>query len=133
MKRYYEKWKQEYKDVHFLGFIPDEILPYYYSMADLFITYSYAAEGFGLTPIEAIACGTPVICSAIPVFKEILEDNAIFVPPKNPRLLANEIEKLLKDEELRKNLIQKAQIFIKKYSWNSVGQKLVKIYEKLSN
>ena len=46
-------------------------------MADIFITYSYAAEGFGLTPVEAIACGTPVICSSLPTFKEVLQDNAI--------------------------------------------------------
>ena len=99
-------------------------------MGDIFITYSYASEGFGLTPIEAIACGTPVICSSISVYKEILEDNAFFVPPKNPSLLAKEIIKLIKDDEKRSMMIKKAQQFIKRYTWDSVGKKLEEAYEK---
>jgi glycosyltransferase involved in cell wall biosynthesis len=133
MKKYYFYWQQKFKDIHFIGFINEQEIPYYYSMGDIFITYSYAAEGFGLTPIEAIACGTPVICSSLSAYKEVLQDNAIFVPPKNPQKLAEEIVKLLKNKEDRKNLINKAQKFIKKYTWNSVGKKLEKIYEEFLN
>ena len=99
-------------------------------MGDIFITYSYASEGFGLTPIEAIACGTPVICSTMMAYKEVLQDNAIFVPPRNPRILAKEIVSLLKDHRKREILIEKAQKFIKRYSWDSVGKKLENIYYK---
>lgn len=133
MQKKYFEWKAKYKEIYFLGFVPEDEIPYYYSMGDIFITYSYASEGFGLTPIEAIACGTPVICSSISVYKEILQDNAIFVPPKNPSLLANEIINLIKDDEKRSTMIKKAQHFIKRYTWDSVGKKLEEVYEKLLN
>jgi glycosyltransferase involved in cell wall biosynthesis len=130
MKKKYEEWKIKYKDVHFIGFVEEQELPYYYSLGDLFITYSYASEGFGLTPIEAIACGTPVICSSMIAYKEILQDNAIFVPPRNPQKLADEILKLLKNDSKREALIEKAQKFIRRYSWDSVGHKIENVYYK---
>jgi glycosyltransferase involved in cell wall biosynthesis len=130
MEKKYREWKIEYKDIHFIGFVKEEEVPIYYSMGDLFITYSYASEGFGLTPIEAIACGTPVICSSLNVYKEILQDNALFVPPRNPKELAKKIIDLLKNPDKRKNLIENAQKFIKRYTWNSVGKKIEEIYLK---
>ncbi|MHA2430318.1 MAG: glycosyltransferase family 4 protein [Promethearchaeota archaeon] len=130
MKETYKRWKQKYKDVHFIGFIPEAELPIYYSMGDVFITYSYSSEGFGLTPIEAIACGTPAICSSIGAYSEVLQNNALFVPPKNPKFLARELINLIKDDEKREELLKHAQNFISKYSWNSVGKKLEEVYEK---
>jgi glycosyltransferase involved in cell wall biosynthesis len=128
MEKKYEEWKTQYSDIHFVGFVEEKILPYYYSMGDVFVTYSFASEGFGLTPIEAIACGTPVICSSMSAYKEILQDNAIFVSPRSPHRLAKEIIKVLRDEERTNNLIKQAQKFIKRYSWKSVGEKLEKLY-----
>lgn len=133
MEKKYEEWKTKHKDIHFIGFVNEQELSYYYSMGDIFITYSYASEGFGLTPIEAIACGTPVICSSMVVYKEILQDNAIFVPPRNPPQLAQEIVNLLRDESKSKYLIENAQSFIKRYTWDSVGKKLERAYFKFLN
>jgi len=133
MEKKYEEWKIKYRDIHFVGFIEEQELPYYYSMGDVFVTYSFASEGFGLTPIEAIACGTPVICSSMIAYKEILQDNAIFVPPRRPQQLAKEIVKVLKDKSIKNNLIENTQQFITRYSWNSVGEKLEKIYFKFMN
>ena len=133
MEKKYEEWKIKYRDIHFVGFIEEQELPYYYSMGDVFVTYSFASEGFGLTPIEAIACGTPVICSSMIAYKEILQDNAIFVPPRKPQLLAKEIVKVLKDKSITNNLIENSRQFIKRYSWKSVGEKLEKIYFKFIN
>jgi glycosyltransferase involved in cell wall biosynthesis len=130
MEKIYQEWKQKYKDIHFVGFVSEKEIPIYYSMGDIFVTYSYASEGFGLTPIEAIACGTPVICSSMIAYKEVLQDNAIFVPPRNPEKLAEEIVSLLQNDSKREALIEKAQKFIKRYSWDSVGQKLEKTYYK---
>ena len=112
MKETYKRWKQKYKDVHFIGFIPEVELPVYYSMGDVFISYSYSSEGFGLTPIEAIACGTPTICSSIGAYNEVLQNNAIFVPPKNPKFLARELINLINDDEKRIELLSHAQNFI---------------------
>jgi len=130
MERLYQEWKQKYKEIYFVGFVSDKEIPIYYSMGDIFVTYSYASEGFGLTPIEAIACGTPVICSSMIAYREVLQDNAIFVPPRNPQQLAKEIVNLLKDDTRRRALIEKAQKFVKRYSWDSVGKKLEVIYQK---
>jgi glycosyltransferase involved in cell wall biosynthesis len=130
MEKKYEEWKTKYRDIHFVGFIKEQEVPYYFSMGDIFITYSYASEGFGLTLIEAIACGTPVICSSMIAYKEILQDNAIFVHPRNHQQLAKEIVNLLEDEAKRIELIDKAMHFIRKYTWNSVGKKFEKIYTK---
>ena len=128
MAKEYKKWRELYKDIHFMGYLPEDEVPYYFSMGDIFITYSSSSEGFGLTPLEAISCGTPVICSSILVYREILRDNAIFVPPGDSLKLAEQIKILLNDNELRNNLVKKAQTFIKKYSWNSVGKRLEKEY-----
>ncbi|MFX1364341.1 MAG: glycosyltransferase family 4 protein [Promethearchaeota archaeon] len=130
MEKSYLEWKQKFNDIYFVGFIHEKEIPVYFSMGDIFVTYSYASEGFGLTPIEAIACGTPVICSSMIAYKEVLKDNAIFVPPKNPQLLAKEIINLLQDDIKRRTLIERAQKFIKRYSWKSVGEKLETIYRK---
>ena len=130
MEKTYQEWKHKFKDIYFLGFISEKEIPAYYSMGDIFVTYSYASEGFGLTPIEAIACGTPVICSSMIAYREVLQDNAILVPPKNPQQLAKEIVNLLKNDLKRRDLIEKAQKFIKRYRWNSVGNKLEAIYQK---
>ncbi|MBY9002753.1 MAG: glycosyltransferase family 4 protein [Candidatus Lokiarchaeota archaeon] len=128
MKKTYEDWIEKYPDIKFTGFVNADEIPIYYSMAEIFITYSFASEGFGLTPIEAIACGTPVICSSLKVFKEVLGDNAIFVPPKRPDMLAKEIINLINDETKREKMIEGSSSYIKRFSWDSVGQKLEDVY-----
>jgi len=130
MEKTYQDWKRKYKDIYFIGFVSEKKIPAFYSMGDIFVTYSYASEGFGLTPIEAIACGTPVICSSLVAYKEVLKDNAIFVPPRNPKKLAKEIVDLLRNDSKRQSLIQKAQKFIKRYTWEEVGKKLEALYQK---
>ena len=131
MRETYQMWKNKYPDIHFMGFIPTDQIAIYYTMADVFITYSYASEGFGLTPIEAIACGTPVICSDIKVFREVLKDNAIFVPPKDPKSLSEAIFTLLTNKYDRIKLIERGQNYIKRFSWNSVGNKMEEVYKKI--
>lgn len=63
-------------------------------------------------------------------YKEVLQDNAIFVPPKRPKLLAEEILRLLEDSNLRLKFVQKAQKFIKRYTYTAVGEKIEIIYQK---
>ena len=133
MQDTYEHWISKYKDIKFLGYIAEEEIPIYYTMADVFVTYSYASEGFGLTPIEAIACGTPVVCSSNLAYKEVLQDNALFVRAKRPDLLAKAIVKLLEEESQVAMMVKKAQGFIKKYSWEHVGEKLEKVYLQFLN
>ncbi len=129
-RKKYDEWKNNHRDIYFVGFVSNEEIPYYYSMGDIFVTYSHASEGFGLTPVEAIACGTPVICSSLLAYKEVLQDNAVFVQPREPNKLGIEIVRLIKNDDLRSNLIEKAQKFIKRYTWFEVGKKLENVYHK---
>jgi len=131
MEKEYKNWREIYKDVHFMGYLPEDEVPYYFTMGDIFLTYSSSSEGFGLTPLEALSCGTPVICSSILVYREILQNNALFVPPADSSKLAEKIKFLLADDELRNNLVKNAQTFIKKYSWNTVGKSLEEEYLRL--
>ncbi len=133
MEKEYKNWKETYKDIFFMGYLPDDEVPYYFSMGDIFLTYSSSSEGFGLTPLEALSCGTPVICSSIFVYREILKDHALFVPPKDSIKLAKKIIVLLNDKELRNDLVKKAQKFIQKYRWNTVGERLEKEYLSFLN
>jgi glycosyltransferase involved in cell wall biosynthesis len=123
-----EKWKKEYPEVRFLGPIADEEMPVYYSMADAFVTYSFAAEGFGLTPVEALACGTPIICSTMPAYQEILREHAIFVEPKRSDLLAEKIIEFFKNPDLRKQIMKNADEFLQRYTWKAFGDQIEAIY-----
>jgi glycosyltransferase involved in cell wall biosynthesis len=124
-----EQWKRQYPEVRFIGGVPDEQMSPFYSMVDCFVTYSFGAEGFGLTPVEAIACGAPVICSTMPAYKEVLEDNAIFVEPKQPDKLSEAFIKFFKSPDEGKAMVKKAQKFIQRYSWPTVCEKIETIYE----
>ena len=130
MQKVYEQWKVDYPEVNFVGMLDGEFLPTYYTMADLFVTYSYASEGFGITPVEALACGTPVVCSAMPAYEEILEDHAIFVEPQRPDLLADAFIDFFKNKELYDEKIPKAQEFIQKYTWDGVTDRVEEVYQK---
>ncbi|MHA1820282.1 MAG: glycosyltransferase family 4 protein [Promethearchaeota archaeon] len=125
-----KEWAKKYPEVRFVGMIPDEDMPKYYSMADLFVTYSFAAEGFGLTPVESLACGTPVICSSMPAFMEVLQDHGIFVEPKKPDLLAQKILEFFKNEELKRNIMENIDKFLKQYTWEEVGNRVENVYKE---
>ncbi|KKI00370.1 hypothetical protein EO95_13930 [Methanosarcina sp. 1.H.T.1A.1] len=77
-------------DVIFTGYVPDEDLPALYNAADLFV-YPSLYEGFGLPPLEAMACGTPVIVSNTSSLPEVLGDAGCLFDPLNPAELANSI------------------------------------------
>lgn len=69
--------------LRFLGYVPDDELPWLYAGADA-LCFPSLYEGFGMPVIEAMACGTPVIGSDIPVTREVAGDAALFVPPADP-------------------------------------------------
>ncbi len=129
MRSVYEEWKQKYPEVQFVGLVKEEEMASYYSMADVFVTYSYASEGFGITPIEAIACGTPVICSTMPAYQEILQDNAIFVERQRPDLLTKAFIEFFQTPEKKSTMMVKASEYIKKYTWDAVTDRVEEVYE----
>jgi glycosyltransferase involved in cell wall biosynthesis len=100
--------------IRFLGYLPDEDLPFFYSGAQVFLFPSFY-EGFGIPPVEAMACGVPVISSNARCMPEVLGDAAILVPPTDAEGMADAILKALGDEKLRYSMraagIQRAEIF----------------------
>jgi glycosyltransferase involved in cell wall biosynthesis len=74
--------------VHFVGYFPDQDLPKLYNHAALFV-FPALSEGFGLPPLEAMACGTPVVASDIPVLREVLGESALFVDPYSVQNMAS--------------------------------------------
>jgi glycosyltransferase involved in cell wall biosynthesis len=86
-----------------LGYVPDEELPRYYALADLFV-FPTLLEGFGLPLAEALACGTPVITTSAGASPEVAGPGGRIVPPRNPAALANAINELLDDADLRHRL-----------------------------
>jgi glycosyltransferase involved in cell wall biosynthesis len=89
--------------VIFPGFIAEGDLPGLYAGADLFV-YVSLYEGFGLPPLEAMACGVPVIVSDIPAHREVVGEAALRVPPDNVQLLAETMARVLGDPKVRSAL-----------------------------
>jgi len=101
--------------VRFLGVIPDEHLTAVYAAAELFV-FPSLAEGFGLTPLEAMACGTPVLAARATAVPEVCADAAqYYTTPEDPEELADAIVSLIRDPDRRADLrelgLQRAQRF----------------------
>ena len=117
-------------DVIFPGYVEDEDLPSLYSAAELFV-YPSIYEGFGLHPLEAMACGTPVVASEAPPLPEVLGDAALFFPPYDEEAIASAMEKALLDEGLRRKLRERGFARSALFSWEKSAQKLLEIYHRL--
>ncbi|MCB0189738.1 MAG: glycosyltransferase family 4 protein, partial [Caldilineaceae bacterium] len=114
--------------VHFPGFIPDADLPIWYSAAEGFI-YPSLFEGFGLPVLEAMACRTPVICSDIPVLREVAGDSALTFPPTEERALAGQIDFLLRDRAIRAEAIASGLTQAQKFSWQASAERTMALYQ----
>ncbi len=118
--------------VLFPGFIEMEHMPYLYNGATLLVYPSFY-EGFGLPPIEAMACGTPVIASNSTSIPEILDDSALFCAPQDIDDLANKILLVIYDNHLRNKLIEKGFIKASSLTWESTSINTLKAYESVIN
>jgi alpha-1,3-rhamnosyl/mannosyltransferase len=87
----------------FPGAVPDEDLPVLYSGASAFV-FPSLYEGFGIPPLEAMACGTPVVCSDAPPLPEVVGEAALAVNARHPGEVADAIVRVLTDEALRSEL-----------------------------
>lgn len=111
------------KEVLFAGFIPLEKLPALYSAADLFV-YPSLYEGFGLPPLEAMACGIPVITSNVSSLPEVVGDAAIMIDPHNVDDLEKAMYEVLTNESLRCDMVRKGLARAKMFSWEKQLKKL---------
>jgi glycosyltransferase involved in cell wall biosynthesis len=118
------------QDVIFPGFVNTSDLPLFYNGADLFV-YPSLYEGFGLPPIEAMACGTPVVTSNVSSLPEVVGEAAITVNPRDTLELAEAMLKVLQDKSTRNQLIAKGLEQCKIYNWDSNATKVLEIYQKV--
>ncbi|NOZ48658.1 MAG: glycosyltransferase family 4 protein [Chloroflexi bacterium] len=116
--------------VHFLGFVPDEDLPALYNLADLFAFPSHY-EGFGIPVLEAMACGTAVLCSDTSSLPEIAGDAAFLVPTDDAPALAAGLSLLLTDDRARAELARRGPAQARRFSWQAAATQLYDVYETL--
>jgi len=119
-------------NVKLAGFVPDTLLPVYYGAADYFILPSASGEGLPLVLLEAMACGLPVIATAVGGTPEILRHmkNGVLVPPRNPEAMAEALTKLL-SEGLGPALGSEARRIVEdRFSWEENVRQLQEIYNE---
>jgi D-inositol-3-phosphate glycosyltransferase len=118
--------------VTFVGRKDRDVLKYYYAAADIFITTPWY-EPFGITPLEAMACGTPVIGADVGGIKYSVANGktGYLVPPKNPEALAKKILKLITDSSLMKRMqINSLQRVHQLFTWRKVAGMVNSLYEQ---
>jgi glycosyltransferase involved in cell wall biosynthesis len=116
-------------DVVFLGYVPETDLPALYSLARLFV-FPSLYEGFGLPPLEAMACGTPVVCAHTSSLPEVAGDAALLVDPLDADGLAAAMQQALSDEGLRARLVERGLRQAARFTWRAAAQQLLAIYER---
>lgn len=126
---YIEKLQLQ-KNVRWLGFVEEEEKPALYRHATSFV-FPSRYEGFGLPPLEAMACGVPVIATTTPCLNEILGDAAIGVEAEDERQMAGAIIATLVQENLAAELKQKGLQQVQKFSWEKTAQETVAVYTKV--
>lgn len=117
------------KRVHFIGYVPDEELRALYTGA-VALVFPSLVEGFGLPPLEAMACGTPVIATDAPAMDEVLRGAAIFVPRRDPRAIAEAATRLLTDPAWRAEWSARGQAHAAGYSWQRTAAETVAVYQE---
>lgn len=116
--------------ITYLGYISDEELAGVYNKASCFVYPSFY-EGFGLPPLEAMACGTPVICSNVSSLPEVGGEAVVYCDPYSVEDIKNKIESVLLDENLQKELSLKGLEQAQKFTWEKSAQEHIKIFNEL--
>jgi len=132
MKRFETYLKEIKADnlVQMVGYIPDKDLATLYKASQGYI-FPSLSEGFGLPGLEAMAYGTPVIASDIPVLKEIYGEAAVYFNPRSEIDIAAKIRQIISGESLPKLLIRKGRERVKKFSWEKMAKETLAIYNSL--
>jgi glycosyltransferase involved in cell wall biosynthesis len=116
--------------VRFLGFVPIDTLCAFYQAASAFV-FPSLYEGFGLPPLEAMACGTPVVCSHVSSLPEVVGDAALIVNPENVFDIARGMREVLLNPGLRNDLIERGLEQSRKFSWERTAAQVLQNYEEI--
>lgn len=120
------------QSVFLLGRIPDEELHKLYVAARCHVLAAHY-EGFGLPPLEAMACGTPTIVSNVSSLPEVVGDAALLVDPANWEEIAVAIHRLLSDDQLHAELREKGLQRASYFSWESAARRTMEVYRLVGN
>jgi glycosyltransferase involved in cell wall biosynthesis len=113
--------------VRFPGYVGDDDLVRLYQHA-IALIFPSRFEGFGLPPLEAMACGTPVVASTGGAIPEVVGDAALLVQPRDVQQLADAIVRILTNETLRANLRRRGLERVKAFSWRRAAQQILDLY-----
>ncbi len=116
------------EDIRFLGFVADADLPTLYRAASAFV-YPSLFEGFGFPPVEAMACGCPVISSTRGALAEVVADAAALVNPEDVQDIARQLERVATDGEFRRRLVQAGYQNARRFDWQANARAVLTVYE----
>lgn len=117
------------KRVEFTGYIPDDELPALYSGALGFV-YLSLYEGFGLPPLEAMACGTPVLSSQATSLAEVVVGGALTVEPHDDEAISDGLKRLILDDALREKLKSEGLARAKQFSWDNTAERTMQVLQE---
>ncbi len=128
------------REAQALGVLESVVFAGYLLAGDLAALYSGAtalvfpslSEGFGLPPLEAMACGTPVIASSAPALPEVLGTAAIFVPLRDPAGIAHEAIRLLREDSWRSEWTARGREHASRFSWTRAAEESAAVYHELA-
>lgn len=110
-----------------LGYVSEKELASLYENAQL-VLFPTLYEGFGLPAVEALWAGTPLVCSDLPVLREVAGEAAVFAPADRPDQMADAVLRVLEEETLRADLIQRGKQRIAELSWNRAATQTLEIW-----
>jgi glycosyltransferase involved in cell wall biosynthesis len=116
--------------VHEIGYIADELRPYYYSLADIYVSPSIL-EGLGITPIEALACQTPAVVTEATSGAEEVGESGVLVPPCDSEALAEAIKQLLGDQRQLTQMGRSGRDYVcRNFSYQRMTELTLQGYER---
>ena len=127
---FWQRIKKEFQDpdIIYKGYVSDEELVTLYKNAKAFVMPSFE-EGFGIPILEAMALSCPVVSSNAGSLPEVGGDACLYFDPTNMSDMTNKINKIINDENLRKDLIKKGLQRYKKFSWKKLAEQTLEVYE----
>jgi glycosyltransferase involved in cell wall biosynthesis len=116
--------------VKYLGYVPEEDLPALYNGAVVFV-FPSLYEGFGLPPLEAMACGAPVACSNAASLPEVVGEAALLFDPRDVNAMAAAIQRLLQEESLRAELRERGLERAAQFTWEQTARQTLEVYRRV--